>query len=74
MQEQRNNDVYNHPQSEEVNQEVRLHNSEDNNTEQKIAANPNPRANENITDKNISTNENSKASQAGSEITDGEDG
>ena len=74
MQKQRNNDVYNHPQSEEeVNQEVRFHNTEDK-TEQKIAANPNPRANENIKDKNISTNENSKASQAGSEITDGEDG
>ena len=74
MQEQRNNDVYNHPQSEEeVNQQVRLYNTEDK-TEQQIAANPNPRANENIKDKNIATNENSKASQAGSEITDGEDG
>ena len=75
MQEQRNNDVYNHPQGEkEVNQEVRLHNTEGNKTEQKIAANPNPRANENIKDKNISTNKSSETSQIGSEITDGEDG
>ena len=75
MQEQRNNDIYNHPQSEEeVNHEVRLHNTEGNKTEQKIAANPNPRANENIKDKNISTNKGSETSQAGSEITDGEDG
>ena len=74
MQEQRNNDVYNHPQSEgEVNQQVRLPNTE-NKAEQKIGANSNPRANENIKGKNISTNENSKASQPGSEITDGEDG
>ena len=74
MQEQRNNDVYNHPKSEEeINQEARLHNTEDK-TEQKIAENPNPRANENIKEKNIFANENSKASQAGSEITDGEDG
>ena len=74
MTPERNNDVYNHPQSEEeVNQEVRLHNTEDK-TEQKIVANPNPRANENIKDKNIFANENSKPSQAGSEITDGEDG
>ncbi len=71
MNGQKNNDIYNHPQSEE---EVRLNNQEGNKAEQKIAVNPNPRANENIKDKNISTNENSNTSQAGSEITDGEDG
>ncbi len=71
MNGQKNNDVYNHPQSEE---EVRLNNKEGNKAEQTIAVNPNPRANENIKDKTISTNENSNASQVGSEITDGEDG
>ena len=70
-----NNDVYNHSQNmDEVNQETRLNNQDGNKAEQKIAVNPNPRANENLKDKNISTNENSRASQAGSEITDGEDG
>ena len=39
-----------------------------------MAINPNPRANENIEDKNISTNENSETHQVGTEITDGEDG
>lgn len=72
MKEQRNNDVYNHPQSEEeVNQQVELQPESNRGSEQKVAANDNPRANENI--KNTSTNENS-TSQAGSEITDGEDG
>ena len=75
MNEQRNNDVYNHPQNEEeVNQQVNLNNTEGNKAEQKIAVNPNPKANENIKDRNISTDENSNTSQAGSEITDGEDG
>ena len=72
---ERNNDVYNHPQNEkEINEEERLNNTEGNKAEQKIAVNPNPRANENLHSKDISTNENSRASQAGSEITDGEDG
>ena len=70
-----NNDVYNHPQNiDEANREVRHNYEGGNKAEQKIAVNPNPRANENLKDKNISTNENSRASQAGSEITDGEDG
>ena len=67
-----NNDVYNHPQSEEeVNQQVELQPESNRGSEQKVAANDNPRANENI--RNTSTNENSTR-QAGSEITDGEDG
>ena len=72
MKEQRNNDVYNHPQSEEeVNQPVELQPTENSGGEQKHATNQNPRANENI--RNTSTSENSTR-QAGSEITDGEDG
>ena len=72
---ERNNDVYNHPQNiDEVNKETRLNNQDGNKAEQNVATNPNPRANENLHDKDISTNENSRASQVGSEITDGEDG
>jgi hypothetical protein len=72
---ERNNDVYNHPQNEkEINKAASTDNKNGNKAEQKIAANPNPRANENIKGKNIFTNENSRASQVGSEITDGEDG
>lgn len=72
---ERNNDVYNHPQSKEgINQEPGFSKTQNNKAEQKIAVNPNHRANENLSDKKISTNENSRDSQAGSEITDGEDG
>ena len=71
MKERTDNDLYNHPHS---NEDARLSNQEGNKAKQKIAVNPNPRANENIQDKNISTNENTETSQAGSEITDGEDG
>ena len=75
MKKERNNDEYNHPQNEnEINQQVRLNKKDGNKAEQKIAVNPNPRANENIKDKEISTNENAKSSHTGSEITDGEDG
>jgi hypothetical protein len=75
MKQERNNDEYNHPQNEnEINQQVRLNKKDGNKAEQKIAINPNPRANENIKDKEISTNENAKSSHTGSEITDGEDG
>jgi hypothetical protein len=75
MKQERNNDEYNHPQNEnEINQQVRLNKKDGNKAEQKIAVNPNPRANENIKDKEISTNENAKSSHTGSEITDGEDG
>ena len=71
---ERNNDVYNHPQSEEeITQEGGLTKTE-NKAEQNVAINPNPRANENLRDKEITTNENKNDSQAGSEITDGEDG
>ena len=71
---ERNNDVYNHSQNEkEINEEERLNNTEGNKAEQKITPNPNPRANENINDREI-TDENDIASRAGSEITDGEDG
>ena len=67
MKDQRNNDVYNHPhKEEEVNKQV-------GDSQQTRANNPNPRANENIEQSNISTNENA-ASEVGSEITDGEDG
>ncbi|HZF63881.1 MAG TPA: hypothetical protein VEZ55_05340 [Chitinophagaceae bacterium] len=72
MKEQRNNDVYNHPQSEEeVNEEVRLQPTQGG--EQRMASNPNPRANENIQETDIQHNQDD-ASQAGSEITDGEAG
>jgi hypothetical protein len=75
MKQERNNDEYNHPQNEdEINQQVRLNKKDGNKAEQKIAVNPNPRANENIKDKEISTNENARSSHTGSEITDGEDG
>ncbi len=71
MKEQRNNDVYNHPQTEdEVNKQVELQPTQNSERDQKVAANSNPRANENI---KYTTNENSTR-QAGSEITDGEDG
>jgi hypothetical protein len=67
---QRNNDVYNHPQSEEeVNQQAGL---EQGDSSIKTAVNPNPRANENVPT-NTSPDENA-ASRAGSEVTDGEDG
>ena len=75
MKQERNNDEYNHPQNEnEINQQVRLNKKDGNKAEHKIAVNPNPRANENIKDKEISTNENAKSSHTGVEITDGEDG
>lgn len=75
MEEQKENNLYNPRQSEkEVRQEARLNNKEGNTAEQEMAVNPNPRANENIKDKNISTNENNETHQVGSEITDGEDG
>jgi hypothetical protein len=75
MKQERNNDEYNHPQNEnEINQQVRLNKKDGNKAEQKITVNPNPRANENIKGKEISTNENARSSHTGSEITDGEDG
>ena len=75
MEEQKGNDLHNQPQSSaEINQDGRLNNQDGSKAEQVIAVNPNPRANENIRDKNISTGENSETHQAGSEITDGEDG
>jgi hypothetical protein len=74
MNEEKDNGVYNSLQSEEVNEKVRHNNTTGNKAEQKIAVNPNPKANENLHDKEITTNENTLASQAGSEITDGEDG
>ena len=77
MKEQRNNDIYNHPQRrDEINKEPGSNDKDSNKAEQKIAVNPNPRANENLKDKDekIFSDENSRASQAGSEITDGEDG
>lgn len=73
MNEQRNKDLYNHPHKDEINQELRP-DSDGNNAQQKIAVNPNPRANENLKDKDISTDKTSTNSQPGSEITDGEDG
>ena len=75
MEQERNRNVYDHPQSEgEINKAQGLNDRQGNKAEQKIAVNPNPRANENIKDKEISTNENAKSSHTGSEITDGEDG
>ena len=75
MKEVCNNDVYNLPvNDEELNTHERPENTDGNKAEQKIAANPNPRANENIKDRTSLTKESDAASQAGSEITDGEDG
>ena len=75
MKPERNKDVYRHTQNEaELNKVVRFGDRQSNKAEQKIAVNPNPRANENIKDKEISTNENTESSHPGSEITDGEDG
>jgi hypothetical protein len=75
MEQERNRNVYDHPQSEdEIDKAQRLNDRQGNKAEQKIAVNPNPRANENIKDKEISTNENARSSHTGSEITDGEDG
>ncbi|MFN2457882.1 MAG: hypothetical protein ABR502_06765 [Chitinophagaceae bacterium] len=42
--------------------------------ENKIAVNPNPRANENIRDKDVSRDTSDSTIQVGSEITDGEAG
>ena len=58
----------------EVSNEARRNNKEGNTIEQEMAVNPNPRADENINNKNISTNENNQTHEVGSEITDGEDG
>jgi hypothetical protein len=75
MTPERNNDVYNHPQSEEeLNQEPSVAGTQNSKAEQNTAVNPNPRANENLGDKKLSSNENVENNQAGSEITDGEDG
>ena len=71
---ERNNDVYNHPQSEEEITKEDGFTRTQNKAEQNVALNPNPRANENLKDKEVTTNENKTDSQAGSEITDGEDG
>ena len=65
MKEQQNDDGVKEPA---------INRFQNNKAEQKISVNPNPGANENIKDKNISPNENVEASQDGSEITDGEDG
>ncbi len=70
---QRNNDVYNHPQSEEEMNEAADLNKEGSEKHQNTALNPNPRANENVPLADNAPNEN-KTNQAGSEITDGEDG
>ena len=75
MEEEKEKNLYNPRQSEkEVSNEARRNNKEGNTIEQEMAVNPNPRANENINDKNIYTNENNETHQVGSEITDGEDG
>ena len=74
MMPERNNDVYNHPRSEEeITREGGFINTQ-NKAEQNVSLNPNPRANENLEDKEVTTNENKTDSQAGNEITDGEDG
>lgn len=54
--------------------EGRFNKTDGTKAEQKLAVNPNPAANENISDKEINTDENEIVSGAGSEITDGEDG
>lgn len=74
MKENENHDIYNYPLENEKELQERMNNKEGNKAEQKIASNPNPRANENIKGRDIYTDENDGASQAGSEITDGEDG
>ena len=73
MKEQRNNDVYNHPQTEdEVNEQTQLEPVKNDSEQLTRASYPDPRANENIKQSSISTNENAE-DQPGSEITDGED-
>ena len=72
---QRNNDVYNHPQSEgEMNEAENLNKKEDVSTGQDTALNPNPRANENIPTADATVSTENRTEQTGSEITDGEDG
>ena len=73
MNKQRHNDVYDHPRENEIKQQERLNNKTGSKAELKVTPNPNPRANENIIDRET-TDEDEIASQAGSEITDGEDG
>ena len=73
MNKQRNNDEYDYLPGNKIEQKERFNNKTGSKTEQRITPNPNPRANENILDREI-TDENDIASQAGSEITDGEDG
>jgi len=73
MNKQRNNDEYNHLPGNEIEQKERFNNKTGSKAELKVTPNPNPRANENIIDRET-TDEDEIASQAGSEITDGEDG
>jgi len=68
----RNNDVYNHPQSEDESNVVPGVN-ENGNLQENTALNPNPRANENVSTADA-TPEESNTNQVGSEVTDGEDG
>ena len=70
--EERNHDVYNHPISEQ--EAEKEQNTTGDGTDQQVVKNPNPRANENIVQRNRSTDSTDAANQAGSEITDGEDG
>jgi hypothetical protein len=68
----RNNDVYNHPQSEEEMEAVSGVN-EDGTLSENTALNPNPRANENVSTADATPDEN-RTGGVGSEVTDGEDG
>jgi hypothetical protein len=68
----RNNDVYNHPQSEEENDTLPGVN-EEGTLKENTALNPNPRANENVSTADA-TPEESQTTGVGSEVTDGEDG
>ncbi len=74
MAQERNADRYNHPQPKEEINEDPFTKPKTNKAEQTIAVNPNPRANENLRDKEYSANENAENTGVGSEITDGEDG
>lgn len=73
MKEKEKNELYNQP-TENDTTNGRHDRKMGDKAEHRLAANPNPGANENIKHRDIDTDENDGASQAGSEITDGEDG
>lgn len=72
MNDKQDHDVYNHPISEQ--EAEKEQNTTGERTDHQVVSNPNPRANENIVQRNRNTDSTDAANQTGSEITDGEDG